>query len=208
MTTELVENSVEFSTTELAQFQHAYLEEAAAAEVVVISGSLPAVTHETYFRDLVARTPGRVVLDVRGAELLAALPARPFLVKPNRSELSQTFKRDLSRDADLQTAMLDLNERGARWVVITDGPQAVWVSSASQVWKLQPPLINVVNPIGSGDALAAGVAAALDAGVEVLEAVRYGMASAADNATQLLPCRLDPQRVQDLQTQVTVNQAN
>ncbi len=208
VTTELVENSGEFSTTELAEFQHAYLEEAAAAEVVVLSGSLPAGTPATYYRDLVARTPGRVVLDIRGAELLETLPSRPFLVKPNRAELSKTLGSDLSRDETLQAAMLDLNARGARWVVITDGPHAVWVSSASQVWKLQPPLINVVNPIGSGDSLAAGVAAALDAGSEVLEAVRHGMASAADNATQLLPCRLDPQRIRDLQTLVTVSNAN
>ncbi len=202
VTTELVENSGEFTADELAQFQHAYLEEAAAAEVVVLSGSLPAGTPETYYRDLVARTPGRTVLDVRGAELLHALPTRPFLVKPNRAELSKTLNKDLRQDADLQAAMLDLNARGARWVVITDGPHAVWVSSASQVWKLQPPVINVVNPIGSGDSLAAGIAAALDAGVEVLEAVRHGIASAAYNATQLLPCRLDPQRVRELQTLV------
>lgn len=207
VTTELVENSKEFSAAELAEFQHVYLEEATAAEVVVLSGSLPAGTPETYYRDLVARTPGRVVLDVRGGELLHALSTRPFLVKPNRAELSRTVNRDLSQDADLQAAMLDLNARGARWVVITDGPHAVWVSSASQVWKLQPPLINVVNPIGSGDSLAAGIAAALDAGVEVLEAVRHGIASAADNATQLLPCRLDRQRVRDLQSLVTVTAA-
>ncbi len=208
LTTELVENSSEFTAVELAQFQHVYLEEAAAAEVVVLSGSLPAETPDTYYRDLVARTPGRVVLDVRGAELLEALPTRPFLVKPNRAELSKTLNCDLRNDTDLQAAMLDINARGARWVVVTDGPHAVWASSASQIWKLQPPLISVVNPIGSGDALTAGVAAALDAGIEVLEAVCHGMACAADNASQLLPCRLDPQRVRDLQTLVTVTTAN
>lgn len=208
MTTELVENSPEFSADELAQYQHAYLEEAATAEVVVLSGSLPAKTPETYYRDLVARTPGRVVLDVRGAELLHALQSKPFLVKPNRAELAKTLNRNLRHDADLQTAMLELNAGGARWVVITDGPHAVWVSSASQIWKVQPPAIDVVNPIGSGDALAAGIAAGLDAGVEVLWAVRQGVAAAVDNATQLLPCRLDPQRVGELQKSVTITTAN
>lgn len=201
-TTELVENSAEFSAAELAEFQQAYLQEAAGAEIVVLSGSLPQGTPATYYRDLATRTPGRVIMDVRGSELLEALPTHPFLVKPNRAELSKTMGRDLSQDIDLQAAMLDLNSRGARWVVITDGPLAVWISSAGRVWKLQPPAIHVVNPIGSGDSLAAGIAAALDAGQDVLEAVRYGIAAAADNATQLLSCRLDPNRVRDLQTQV------
>lgn len=204
VTTELVENSAELSAEELAAFQHAYLEEAQAAEVVVLSGSLPTRTPHTYYRDLVDRTPGRVIMDVRGPELLEALATKPFVIKPNRAELARTMKSDLSQDADLQAAMLELNSRGARWVVITDGPQAVWVSSAGQVWQVQPPHISVVNPIGSGDSLAAGLAAALDQGADVLEAVRYGIAAAAYNATQLLPCRLDPLRIQELLTQVEI----
>ncbi len=203
-TTELVENSATFSAEELAAFQHAYLEEAQAAEVVVLSGSLPKGTPQTYYRDLVSRTPGRVLMDVRGPELLEALVAQPFLVKPNRAELARTMQSDLAQDTDLQAAMFDLNARGARWVVITDGPHAVWVSSAGQIWKCQPPLISVVNPIGSGDSLTAGLAMALDSGADVLAAVRYGIAAAAYNATQLLPCRLDPQRIAELLTQVEI----
>lgn len=207
-TTELVENSAPFTAEELATFQMAYFREALDAEISVLSGSLPLGAPETYYKDLVAGTSGRAILDVRGPELLATLPTRPFLVKPNRAELSKTLNRDLQADRDLQEAMLELNARGVRWVVITDGPRAVWVSSASQVWKLQPPPVKVVNPIGCGDALAAGLACALDDGVEVLEAVRFGMAAAADNAAQLLPCRLDLARVRQLQNLVAVNSAN
>lgn len=202
VTTELVENSAALRAEELAAFQQAYLDEVQKAEVVVLSGSLPNGTPATYYRDLVSRSPGRVIMDVRGPELLEALVTRPFLVKPNRAELARTVQRDLSQDSDLQAAMLELNARGARWVVITDGPNCVQVSSAGQVWKFQPPLISVVNPIGSGDSLAAGLAAQLDRGVDVLEAVRYGIAAAAENATKLLPCRLDPARIEQLLTQV------
>ena len=202
VTTELVENSAAFTADELAAFQHAYLEEAEAAEIVVLSGSLPSGTPRTYYRDLIVRTASRVILDIRGLELLEALATQPFLVKPNRAELAHTLKRELKDDSDLQAAMHDLNTRGARWVVISDGPRAVWVSSAGQIWKIEPPLISVVNPIGSGDSLAAGLAVALDSGADVLDAVRYGIAAAADNATQLLPCRLDPQRIELLRTQI------
>lgn len=202
VTTEMVENTGEFTAEELTAYQRAYLEESAGAEVVVLSGSLPHGTPSTYYCDLVSRTPGRVILDVRGPELLEALPAQPFLVKPNRAELARTLKTGLEADADLQRAMFDLNSQGARWVVITDGPRSVWVSSAGQLWKFQPPPIAVVNPIGSGDSLAAGLAAALDRGDDVLAAVTFGMACAADNATQLLPCRLNLSRVQALQGQI------
>ena len=49
----------------------------------------------------------------------------------------------------------------------------------------------VVNPIGCGDCLAAGIAVALSEGADMVDAVRFGMAAAAQNATDLLPARLD-----------------
>lgn len=194
-TTELVENTGEFTAEELAAFQRTYFEEAESADLVVLSGSLPRGTPITFYRDLLRRTLGRVILDIRGAELLHALESRPFLVKPNRAELAYSLSKDLGDDSALQAAMLELNERGARWVVITDGPQTVWVSSLGRTWSFTPPKVEVVNPIGCGDSLAAGIAVALDEGAEVVDAVRFGIASAADNATQLLSCRLDRARI-------------
>jgi tagatose 6-phosphate kinase len=197
-TTELVENTGQFTTSELAEFQRVYAEVAASAELAVLSGSLPTGTPTTYYRELLQRTPGRAILDIRGPELLEALAAKPFLVKPNREELAKTLGRDLRSDEDLQAAMWTLNERGARWVVITDGPKCVWISSLGQTWRCFPPQIQVVNPIGCGDSLAAGIAVALYKGADVVEAVRHGVAAAADNAMQLLSCRLDPCRVDEI----------
>jgi tagatose 6-phosphate kinase len=193
-TTELVENAGEFSAAELAEFQSVYQSEAESAEIVVLSGSLPQGAPASYYFDLLKRTGGRAILDIRGPELQHALAARPFLVKPNRAELARTLGRNISDDTDLQSAMLELNEQGARWVVITDGPDAVWVSSLGRTWSFTPPKIDVVNPIGCGDSLAAGIAVALDEGAEVVDSVRFGIAAAADNATQLLSCRLDRSR--------------
>ncbi|MDB5387853.1 MAG: lacC [Planctomycetaceae bacterium] len=199
-TTELVENTGAFTAAELAEFQDIYQVESESAEVVVLSGSLPQGTPATYYLDLVKKTSGRTILDIRGPELLHALSARPFLVKPNRAELAKTLGRDLTDDLALQAAMLDLNEQGARWVVITDGPHAVWVSSLGRTWNFIPPQVEVVNPIGCGDSLAAGIAVALDEGAEVIDAVQFGIAAAADNATQLLSCRLDRKRFRGMKS--------
>ncbi|HEX5446417.1 MAG TPA: PfkB family carbohydrate kinase, partial [Pirellulales bacterium] len=165
---------------------------ASHAELVVLSGSLPARTPASFYRDLLAVTPGRVVLDARGPELLEALPCRPLVVKPNREELARTLDRPLDDEAALLAGMRELNDRGAQWVVITEGKHAVWASSAQEVFRLQPMAIGrVVNPIGCGDCLAAGVAWGISQGHDVVEAVRIGIAAAAQNAAQLLPGRLD-----------------
>ena len=63
--TELVPEAGEIGESERAAFTAAYAEEAAAAAVAVLIGSVPAGTPAGFYRDLLARTPGRAVLDAR-----------------------------------------------------------------------------------------------------------------------------------------------
>jgi fructose-1-phosphate kinase PfkB-like protein len=194
--TELVENGRPLDEGELGSFRAAYAEEAARAEVVVLTGSLPGGTPLSLYRELAACTPCPVVLDFRGEGLLSLLDLKPYVVKPNREELGQTFGRSLDDDAGLLAAMRQLNRLGAQWVVVTQGAQAVWVSSAEQVYRLAPPRIaEVVNAIGCGDCLAAGIAWATRRGDSIVDAVRFGIGAAADNLGQLLPGRLEGEKV-------------
>src|SRR5581483_7609364 len=144
-------------------------------------------TPSSYYRDLLTRTPGKVILDARGTELLEALAAKPFLVKPNRSELRQTLGRELRDDAELFDALGEINERGAEWVVVTDGGNPVYARSRQHLYRLQPPPVEVVNPIGCGDCMAAGIAQGLQMGHEPLDAIRRGLAVAANKLGQIFP---------------------
>ncbi len=202
-TTELVENAGPISQDELARFAAAYIEEASAADVIVLTGSFPAGVHATFYRDLLENTSGRVVLDAQGEPLLAALAQRPFVVKPNRQELASTLGRRLDSDADLHDAMRELCRRGAHWAIVTQGKERVWIASERELYSATPPTVEVVNPIGSGDCLAAGIGIGLARGDDVVDAVRDGIAAAADNARQLLPARLHPARVQQLMDAVS-----
>ncbi len=194
--TELVENGRPLSTRELEQFRTAYVLKAAAADVVMILGSLPVGTPVSFYRDLLEQTPCPAVLDFRGEGLLGVLDLKPYVVKPNRQELAQTVGHPLENDAQLLDAMRTLNDRGAEWVVTTQGAGPIWVSSRSKRYRVMPlPAGEVVNPIGCGDALAAAIAWATRQGYDLVEAVRWGVAAAAENLGQLLPGRLDAQRV-------------
>ena len=197
-TTELVENAQPIAEDELTCFREAYREEASTAEIVVLTGSLPAGTPTTLYRELIAATPGRVVLDAQGEPLLAALESRPFVGKPNREELGNTLGRSLETDDQLHAAMRELCRRGAAWVVVSQGKDKIWIASEREILPARPPQVAVVNPIGCGDCLAAGIASALAGGEDMPNAVLTGMAAAADNVGQLLPARLDALRVEML----------
>jgi fructose-1-phosphate kinase PfkB-like protein len=92
--------------------------------------------------------------------------------------------------------MRELNAAGAQWALVTDGGRAAWLTSADASYRLLPLEVDaVVNPIGCGDALAAGVAWALQRGTAVTAAARIGVAAAADRLRELRPGRLDAARI-------------
>jgi len=194
-TTELVENARPVSATELEEFVRAFGTIPPDAGMVVLSGSLPAGTPKTFYRDLIAQAKAPVVLDASGAELLEALPLKPLCVKPNREELSRTLGRELHSDDDLRAAMHEVCRLGAEWVLVSHGAEALWACDAERDFIFRPAKVSAVNPIGSGDCLAAGIAWGLTNGMKMLESIRTGIAAAADNASLLLPARLDPARV-------------
>lgn len=189
--TELIENTGPITAGELQRFQSEYLRNVGRARLVVFSGSLPEGAPATLIRDLLQATPCPAILDVRGEELLAALACRPLVVKPNRDELARTFGDSSGNEQDLRRTIAQLHERGAQWVVVTDGADPVRVSGPGRSCTLVPPKTKIVNPIGAGDCLAAAAAWGIFQGQHPVDALRLGMAAAADNVARLLPARLD-----------------
>ncbi|MEO1996194.1 MAG: PfkB family carbohydrate kinase [Planctomycetaceae bacterium] len=189
--TELVQNAKPIHDKELNAFYERYNTVAADAHLVVLSGSLPPTVPQTFYRNLLRMCRVPAILDARGPELLAALEARPLVVKPNRDELESTIGRNLDRDGVLIDAMRELNRRGASWVVVTDGAEVVWATNSDDVFQFNPLEVAAVNPIGCGDCLAAGLAAGLIAGYDMPQAICCGMAAAADNVGKVLPAELD-----------------
>ncbi len=188
-TTELVENSAALSGEELQNYFDAFQELAVDVDMVVLSGSLPHNTPADFYADLVEVVPGRVLLDARGPELLACLPAKPWLVKPNREELSRTLDRSLNRKDDLIAAMRELQVAGARHVIVSDGSAGLYAADAHGVEHYPVVPVTTINPIGCGDSLAAGIAVAAVEGRNWHDAVEFGIAAATENATRLLPAR-------------------
>lgn len=188
-TTELVENSYPISAQELDAFSSAFDEEARRARVVVITGSLPRGTPNDYLRQLMDGKQAKFILDVRGPELEQILPLNPYVVKPNREELAKTVGRALDCDDDLIGAMRILRERGAQWVVVSQGSAALFALGPDGLLQLKPPEVTVRNPIGCGDCLAAGIAAGVHRQEPMLAALELGIRAAAENARALLPAR-------------------
>lgn len=192
-TTELVENGRPLSQDELDGYARAYEESVMGANMAIITGSLPSGTPQTFYRRLVEKTRCPCVLDFRGEGLLSVLEFEPLVIKPNRQELAATLGQPVDSETSLLAGMLSLNARGARWVIVTQGAGDVWLTSKTQTHRFRPPKIEqLVNPIASGDAMAAAIAWGVINGKSMPESVCLGIAAAGQNARDLLPCRLNP----------------
>lgn len=199
--TELVENGRPVSEAELDTFEARFAEAARKSDVAILIGTLPQGTPLSYYRRLLQHASCPTVLDFRGDGLLGVLDLEPMVIKPNREELALTVGHEFDTDESLIDAMRSLNHRGAQWVVVTDGPGAVWLTSLTETHRFQPPTVpppEVVNPIGCGDSMAAALAWAIRDHLPMPEAVRLGIAASIDNLRQLLPCRLSSERVRKL----------
>ncbi len=195
-TTELVEEMPALNANEWIQMMDLFRSIALGDAVVTLSGKLPAGAPVDAYAQFVKWTVeqgGKVILDAPGEPLLLALEHKPFMVKINEVELFETFGGD-----DLMAACLNVIRRGAQSVLITRGGQSAFHVDESQSLEIVPPKIIAVNPVGSGDAVTAGIAVELARGKPISEAITTGMACGAANALDLFSGLLNLKEVKRL----------
>jgi tagatose 6-phosphate kinase len=190
--TELVEESGTLTSVEVRNVRRAFGAEARKARLVVLTGTVPEGCGDDFYARLVAesrRLGVPVLIDAQNAQLVNALKRGPFLVKINRDELAAATRVNCERKSAMSRALRKLVEEGPRHAVITDGAKSVYASEkpgrTMTMWK--PPRVKAKNPIGSGDAMMAGIAVGLERGESVTEAVRLGIACGAANAMTAEP---------------------
>ncbi|HEL0775211.1 TPA: tagatose-6-phosphate kinase [Streptococcus equi subsp. zooepidemicus] len=139
-------------------------------DVLTFSGSLPKGLAAHYYQDLItmARSYGsKVVLDCSGAPLKAVLAGKdkPTVIKPNLEELEDLIGQPVTLDEERLISLLSqpLFE-GIEWIIVSLGAQGAFAKHHNRFYRVTIPKIEVVNPVGSGDATVAGIAWALAEG--------------------------------------------
>jgi tagatose 6-phosphate kinase len=127
----------------------------------------------------------RVCLDTRGEWLRAALSARPYLLKCNQFEAAQILNHPIDIPNDVRQAIKPWLDSGLERIVITLGSHGAVAAEMDEMWFIQAPHVNALCPIGSGDAMMAGIIAALAQGDSLPVATRYGVAVGTANTLVL-----------------------
>lgn len=187
-TTELVEESALPPRPAWAAFWRRYTQLTARASLVVISGALMPGAPATTYRRLARWARGvPVVIDSQKDPLRSVLTERPLVAKLNVTELANTLGRSLRSESAILRGARELLAAGAQNVVLTNGAAGAWLITTTATWHYQPPRLQAVNPIGSGDAVTAGIAFGLWKQQPLPQAVQLGVACGSANALTLAP---------------------
>jgi tagatose 6-phosphate kinase len=205
--TELVEESRPVKAADFEQLRAIIRRRLPGCRAVVMSGTIATGGPVEFYADCtrLAHDHGAMsVLDAQGPPLIAALPKKPGLVKPNRSELASTVGRKLPDDTAVRQAMRELGERGAQRIIVTAGKDPALAFDGRSFWRIVAPRIKAVNPIGSGDAFTAGLVWRLVRGDDLGEACRWASAVGTANALTLMAGEIHRAEVDRLAREVVV----
>ncbi|WP_165222281.1 1-phosphofructokinase family hexose kinase [Aquisphaera insulae] len=174
---------------------------------LTLSGSSPSPATHGLFSDLISLARARripVFLDTYGPALDAIWGFWPMALQLNRKEAAGRLRKTEVSDGDVLGLLADWSRHGVTCGVVTDGPRAVLAQIRDKRYRVIPPSIKVVNPIGSGDSLLAGL---VDGWLNQLDPeamLRRAVACAVSNALVWDAGAVNPDEVDRLADEIVV----
>ncbi|WP_294909593.1 1-phosphofructokinase [uncultured Ruminococcus sp.] len=169
-------------------------------DTIVIAGNVPNTMPDDVYERILERIKGkkvRIVVDATKKLLLNSLKYKPFLIKPNRQELSEIFETEISTETDIEKYAKELQKMGAQNVLISlGGDGAMLIDEFGEKHKQGVLKEKVINTVGSGDSMVAGFIAGYEKEHSYSYALKLG--SACGNATAFLSGLATKEKINEL----------
>ncbi len=169
-------------------------------DTLVLAGNVPNTMPDNAYEIILERIKNkdvRIVVDATKQLLLNSLKYKPFLIKPNRQELSEIFDVEINSESDVEKYANKLRQSGAKNVLISLGKDGAMLidefgkKHTSGVLKEK-----VINTVGSGDSMVAGFIAGYEKEHSYSYALKLG--SVCGNATAFLSGLATKEKIAEL----------
>ncbi len=173
-------------------------------DTIVLAGSIPNTLPDDTYERILERVEGkriRAVVDATRKLLLNSLKYKPFLIKPNKQELSEIFSAEVNTREDIVSYALKLQELGAQNVLVSlGGKGALLVDEFGKQHTCGVLKEKVINTVGSGDSMVAGFIAGCERKNDYDYALKLG--TACGNATAFLNGLATKEKIAELMEQL------
>lgn len=188
LTIKLNELGAPLEPADLAEIKKRVEPRLAKAHWLMICGSIQPGVSPHYYCEIIemAKSKGvKTLLDTDGDALQHALEAKPTVITPNQQEAERLLSRALITRNQCLEAVEAMQQMGPESVILSVGARGAIGSTPGGIFEALPPRIDVVSPIGAGDALAAAFAWSMEKKKPFEESLRWGVA--AGTAAAKLP---------------------
>lgn len=160
------------------------LQEVQKEDFLVLSGSLPQGLPSSFYAQLMEQCKSeRIILDCTGEAMQKALPFKPFLIKPNKAEIEEMFGLCNASIEELKECAFMLQKKGARNVLVSMGSEGAILLREDQILHFcKAPKGELLNSVGAGDSMVAGMIAGLKMGFSFKKAFLYSVACGSGSA--------------------------
>lgn len=157
-----------------------------SSDTLFLSGSIPKNFKDNFYRRIMfvlSDKKIKIAVDTVGQALLDTLEFGPFLIKPNKAELEDMFKVEISDLEGIEKYAKKLQEMGARNIIVSLGGEGgFFLSEDGETMYMQAVNGKVVDTVGAGDSMVAGFMYAIEEGYSKIEAFKFSMACGAATA--------------------------
>ena len=169
-------------------------------DTLILAGSIPNTMPDDTYEIMMQRIGDkdvRIVVDATKQLLVNSLKYHPFLIKPNRQELSEIFNVEVKTEEDIEHYAKELQKLGARNVLISLGGEgAMLIDENGGKHKAGVLKEKVINTVGSGDSMVAGFVAGYVKTGDYGYALKLG--SVCGNATAFLSGLATKEKINEL----------
>ena len=159
-----------------------------SGDCLILAGTIPASLPSDIYEQIMEKLMNRnidIVVDATKDLLLNVLKFHPFLIKPNNHELGEMFGVVLKSDDEIVEYAKKLQVMGARNVLISmAGDGAILITETGEVHKIGVPKGTVVNSVGAGDSMVAGLIYGIEKGLSQAETLAFASAVSAFAVSQ------------------------
>jgi tagatose 6-phosphate kinase len=185
--TEILEYGPTIRREDMDRFLNQYESLLDHANYIAASGSLPNGVPVQLYETLIKMAKDRdklFLLDASGEPLAHGIKGRPYLIKPNKSELCELLGKSNLSFKEMVDASKEICANGVHYVLLSLGPEGAILSKKEKTLLAKVPKINPVNPVGSGDSMMAGFVYGLANNYSEEQSLRIACACGLSNAME------------------------
>lgn len=186
LTVKLNEPGAALEKAELARLEKVVSNKLAGASWLMLCGSLPPGVPTSFYARLIKlahQHKVKTLLDTDGPALETGIEAGPTVVKPNQPEAERLLSTALLTRTQFLQAASRIRAMGAGSVMLSLGSRGAVGAYDHQMVEVVPPRVDVVSPIGAGDAMAAAFTWAMERKNDFRDAMRWAVAAGTASAT-------------------------